>query len=194
MKSGTEITIRLPDWLLARHDEIMSKTYASHDARMALAVELSSESIKRGTGGPFGAAVFDQTDGRPIAVGVNLVTSTGQSCLHGEVVALAMTHAALGQRDLSDPRLQLATSAEPCTMCLGAIHWAGIRSILIGAHDDDVRAIGFDEGHKPSDWRAAFKQAGIEVIEGVRRAEAAAVLRAYRDKGGEIYNAEQAPT
>lgn len=190
--SATEITIRLPDWLLSRHDEIMSSTYASNDARMALAIELASENIKHTTGGPFGAAVFDQKSGQPIAVGVNLVPSTGQSCLHGEVVALAMAHAALGQRDLSDSRLQLATSAEPCTMCLGAIHWAGIRTILIGAHDDDVRAIGFDEGHKPSDWREAFRKAGIDVIEGVRRAEAAAVLQAYRAEGGEIYNAEQA--
>lgn len=189
--TATQFTIQLPDWLQARLDDWSAGTYDTHDNRMALAIELSAENIKQKTGGPFGAAVFDRNTGQLIAVGVNLVTSTGQSFTHGEVVALAMTHETLGRRDLSDPRLQLATSAEPCTMCLGAIHWAGVRSVLIGAHDDDVRAIGFDEGHKPADWRAAFAAAGIAVVEGVLRSKAAAVLKAYAQSGGEIYNAEK---
>ena len=48
--------------------------------------------------------------------------------------------------------------------------------------------MGFDEGDKPADWRGNLRRRGIEVVEDVRRAEAAEVLRAYATAGGPIYN------
>lgn len=73
-------------------------------------------------------------------------------------------------------------------MCLGASHWSGVRRVVCGAADSDAAAAGFDEGPKPDDWVAALRQRGIEVVEGLLRHEAAAVLAEYKLRGGEIYN------
>jgi tRNA(Arg) A34 adenosine deaminase TadA len=60
-------------------------------------------------------------------------------------------------------------------MCLGAIHWSGLTEVVCGARDEDVRSIGFDEGHKPPDWSALLAQWGIGVQADVLRADAVAV-------------------
>ena len=89
-------------------------------------------------------------------------------------------------------RKRLVASTDPCAMCLGAIPWSGVRHLLTGARDSDARAIGFDEGPKVADWQGALRERGIEVRCDVLRDEARAVLEAYRDNGGSIYNAGEA--
>ena len=55
---------------------------------MRLAIELSRLNIQHGTGGPFGAAIFERETGRLLAPGVNLVTSLDCSVFHAEMVAI----------------------------------------------------------------------------------------------------------
>ena len=76
-------------------------------------------------------------------------------------------------------------------MCLGAVSWSGARRLVCGARDEDVRAIGFDEGPKPPDWIRELERRGISVVRDELRDEAAAVLRRYAEEGGIIYNARQ---
>ena len=45
----------------------------------------------------------------------------------------------------------------------------------------------FDEGDKPTDWSASLECHGITVRRDVLRADAVAVLEAYRRGGGVIY-------
>jgi tRNA(Arg) A34 adenosine deaminase TadA len=150
---------------------------------------LARRNIEEATGGPFAAAVFDLRDGALISAGVNVVEPSQLSSAHAEVMALSLAQHSLSAYDLSRLPLQLVSSAEPCSMCLGAIHWAGFRSVAYAATDADVRTIGFDEGHKPSDWQAALAQRGIEVLREVLRPEGQAVLALYRAHQGQIYNA-----
>ena len=159
---------------------------------MRLAVELSWENVRRGTGGPFGAAVFERDTGKLVAPGVNLVVTAGCSAFHAEMVAIMVAQHKTGSFDLGAggmPVHEMAASTEPCAMCLGATPWSGVRSLLCGARDEDAGAIGFDEGPKPPGWTAKFEARGIAVTRDVLREEAAAVLRQYATTGGEIYNA-----
>jgi tRNA(Arg) A34 adenosine deaminase TadA len=136
--------------------------------------------------------VFEQVSGRLLAVGVNRVVASGCSTAHAEVLALALAQQAQGGFDLGapgQPACELVSSAEPCLMCLGATLWSGVRHLVYGATDADVRTIGFDEGPKPADWAGEFRRRGIEVTGPLLRPRAAALLRAYRDGGGMIYNA-----
>lgn len=174
------LEVELPRWVEDAVPE--DGTFSTAEGRMGLAVELSRLNAERGTGGPFGAAVF--RDGELVAPGVNLVPSTGVSALHGEVVALSLAHRAAGP-DLEG--LELVTSTEPCAMCIGATHWAGVASLVTGARGADAEAVGFDEGPKPADWEAELERRGVAVTRDVMRAEAAAVLRSYAEAGGEIY-------
>jgi tRNA(Arg) A34 adenosine deaminase TadA len=185
-----EFCVDLPDWTtpFVAQDP---PNYPALDARMSLAIELARRNVFHGTGGPFGAAVFEHKSGKLLAVGVNRVVASGLSLAHAEVVALALAQKHCGTFDLSDdalPPSQLVSSSEPCCMCHGAIHWSGIRSLVCGALDEDARAAGFDEGPKPADWAERLTGQGIAVELGVQRDAAAAVLRGYVESGGVIYN------
>jgi len=83
---------------------------------------------------------------------------------------------------------QLVTSVAPCAMCLGAVPWSGVRSLLCGARGEDADAIGFDEGSKPTDWIARLEARGISVKIDLMGESAAAVLQSYQQSGGAIYN------
>ena len=73
-------------------------------------------------------------------------------------------------------------------MCLGATLWSGVRRLVIGAEREDAMAVGFEEGPVFAESYAYIAERGVETVRGVRRAEAARLLRAYRDAGGLVYN------
>jgi tRNA(Arg) A34 adenosine deaminase TadA len=188
------LSIHLPAWVgeMFAGREVVC---AAAEDRMRLAIELSRRNVEQGTGGPFGAAVFERDSGRLIAAGVNLVVASGCCVSHAEIVAIMLAQQALASHDLGAaglPVCELATSTEPCAMCLGAIPWSGIRSVLCGADGADALSIGFDEGDKPPDWPGRLEARGIHVTRGVLRDEAAGVLRQYANGGGEIYNGRAA--
>lgn len=183
----SDIIIAVPAWLSAA-EAACTGTFPTPEARMALAVDLSRQNIAEGTGGPFGAAVFDLATGRLVAAGVNLVTSSDCSLAHAEMTAVARTQQRLKTWNLAAKgRFELASSCAPCAMCLGAVPWSGVCSLLCGARDADARAIGFDEGAKPADWPAQLQNRGIAVAQDILRDPAVAVLRAYAAAGGIIY-------
>jgi len=191
-KRSADISVTLPPWMLQLLDGIPeSELYASPEARMGFVVELSRKNIANKTGGPFAAAVFDADSGRLIAAGVNMVTRVGLSIAHAEIVALSQAQAVLGSFDLGGggmPNCELVSSAEPCAMCMGAIPWSGVRSLVCGARDEDARAVGFDEGAKRQTWPDDLKARGITVRRDVLREAAASVLRDYAAGGGVVYN------
>jgi len=189
MELNTNCSLQLPAWvepfLASRQGPFSSIT-----ERMQLAIDLAGENMKQGTGGPFGALVVNVTNGELVAVGVNLVTSSGFSMAHAEIVALTLAQASVGEWNLSHGGpLQLVTSCEPCAMCFGAVPWSGIKSLICGARKKDAEAAGFDEGDKPTHWVRSLQRRGIVVQCSVMRDEAAAVLASYREGGGTIYNA-----
>ena len=188
MHLSTVFTFELPDWVPAFINEC-PEVYETQQDRVRLAINLARENVNRNTGGPFGAAVFDN-NGRLIAAGVNLVPTKNCSILHAEMVALALAQQQLGRYDLSDGGkhiFELASSTEPCAMCMGAVPWSGIKRLTCGNRDADARAIGFDEGAKLESWAQALQERGIEVVRDVLRDEANAVFEIYQQSGGEIY-------
>lgn len=183
-----DVILRLPDWVEAFLAD-QPQTCPRIEQRMEMAVALAHKNIEHGTGGPFGAVVFEHDTGRWIGLGVNLVTGLNCSLFHAEAVALALAQARLGTFDLAaHGRYQLVSSCEPCAMCLGAIGWAGVCGVVCGARDEDARAVGFDEGDKPAGWPAALKRRGVEIVQDVLRDRAVEVLRLYAARGGLIYN------
>ena len=189
-----DVILHLPDWIedfLADSDLL----YPSVEERMRLAIRLAQLNIEHETGGPFGAGIFERRSGRLIAVGVNRVESLNCSVAHAEMMAIAVAQRVLGSYDLAsgtDREYELVTSTEPCAMCLGAIPWSGVRSVVCGARDEDARAIGFDEGSKPDHWIKSLEDRGIGVRQDILREQAKAVLLEYSERGGLIYNPRKA--
>jgi tRNA(Arg) A34 adenosine deaminase TadA len=179
--------IVLPEWL-ARWP--LPSAPVSDEAAMLLAVQLSRENVARRGGGPFGAVIRIDASGEIAAVGVNLAPTTGNPVLHAEVTALQL--AKLGEQlEGQLIRATLFTSCEPCIMCLGASHWAGVHRIVCAAHREDAEAVGFNEGEGCDPLRAGMAARGVRYERGLLRAEAAAVLRDYASGGGKIYGPGQ---
>ncbi len=188
-QQDTLVQFQLPPWVAdycSPHSVIPAL-----EERMAFVIAASARNVAEQSGGPFAAAIFERDSGKLVSLGVNLVTCQGLSILHAEMVAFALAQKKLRSYDLGQhghPAHELVCSTEPCAMCFGATFWSGVRRVVCAAQDADARAIGFDEGPKLPNWQAALRSRGIEVITGLQRQAAAAVLQRYRQQGGEIYN------
>ena len=187
-----DFTIRLPRWV----EELLAhspKIFRTREDRMRFVVTLARENVRRQTGGPFGAGVFDAS-GCLVAPGVNVVVTHNCSILHAEMVAIALAQKKLGRYDISDEGksdYELVASTEPCAMCFGAIPWSGVTRLVCGARDEDARCIGFNEGPKLPNWQQALEERGVQVSRDVLRQEAVDVLNLYVKVGGVIYNAHR---
>lgn len=185
--AATAQVATLPAWIAEKVDFEHIRT--DDDARIALAVELARRNVEHASGGPFGAAVFDDA-GRLVALGVNRVEPLQSSLAHAEIIALVAAQQKLGHARLDDDgrRYTLATSSQPCCQCYGAIVWAGIGELLIAARTEDTESLaGFDEGPLPADWIGELERRGIRVRRDLRRDEARDVLRTYAARGGRRY-------
>ena len=177
----------LPAWIAESVD--FSRTYPDADARIAVAIGLARSNVEYASGGPFGAAIFDD-GGRIVAVGVNRVEPLRSSLAHAEIVALAGAQQRLARARLNEDgrRYTLASSSQPCCQCYGAIVWAGIDELLVAARAEDTESLaGFDEGPLPRDWIGELERRGIRVLRDLRRDAARAVLVEYGARGGARY-------
>jgi tRNA(Arg) A34 adenosine deaminase TadA len=183
------VHIEYPGWVNELVD--WDYVYKSDDEKMRLAIAVSRENVLRGTGGPFGAAIFQAGPGPVVAVGMNSVVRLNNCTLHGEMVAFMMAQQRIGSFTLNAPALpahELFTSCEPCAMCLGATLWSGVRRVVCGAGRDDASRLKFEEGPVFPESYKYLEDRGITVERNVLRDEARAVLELYRANSGKIYN------
>lgn len=186
-----DVSVTLPAWVVEQVE--YGRAYDSPESRMRLAIALSNENVERTTGGPFGAAVFERESGRLIAVGVNGVERLNNSTAHAEMVAFQLAEkrvASYTLRGADQPTHELYSSCAPCAMCLGAALWSGVTRLTFAAIREDAERIGFDEGPVLPESYAYLEARGVEIVRGLLRPEARAVLDRYRAKGGVVYNAD----
>ena len=188
-----QVHLTLPAWV---HEFVdIARAYPADADKVALAVELSRRNVEAGSGGPFGAVVFNADDERIVSVGVNRVLPQSCSVAHAETMAYMLAQQRLQRarlnRDLDDNvvgRFVLATSSQPCCQCYGATVWAGVDRLLIGARSEDVMALTpFDEGPLPADWVGELARRSIEVVRDLQREAACEVLRAYGESDAGRY-------
>ena len=185
-----QIRIESPQWLQSFRAALPVRL-SSPEQRMRVAIDLSAQNLLEHTGGPFGALVVERDTGLVIALGVNRVEPAQCSSAHAEIVALSLAQQTMATWNLSEAgrgALELVSSCEPCAMCLGAIPWSGVSSLLCGANKADAEAAGFDEGDRPDAWTEKLQARGIAVTTELLRAEAADVLDQYARSGQTIYS------
>lgn len=117
-----------------------SKLEANPDF-MRQAIQLATENVLHGRGGPFGAVIVQA--GKVIATGANQVTASNDPTAHAEVVAIRNACQALGTFQLTG--CDIYTSCEPCPMCLAAIYWSRCQAIYFGNAAADAARAGFDD-------------------------------------------------
>src|SRR6202795_44159 len=148
---------------------------------MARAIDLATENVRSGQGGPFGAVVVK--DGAIIAEGANQVTLTNDPTAHAEVLAIREACRKLGLFELKD--CELYTSCEPCPMCLGAIYWTRLSRVYFGNADADASKIGFDDSLIYREIAQPHAQRRIPTTQ-MMREEALAGFRAWAGRPNKI--------
>lgn len=183
------IVLNMPNWVTGLQEARSDELFSTDQIRVGLAIELASLNVEHGSGGPFGAVVFDD-QGHIVALGVNRVVPERCSLAHAEIMAYMGAQKAVGRARLNEDgrHYTLATSAQPCCQCYGATIWAGIDTLLIGARAEDVTELTeFDEGPLPADWVGELEKRGIAVRRDILRDEARQVLADYSAASGARY-------
>ena len=128
-------------------------------AFMQLAIDLATENVTHGRGGPFGAVVVK--DGQVLATGANQVTATNDPTAHAPVVAIRNACHALGAFQLTG--CDVYTSCEPCPMCLAALYWSRCRAIFYGNCARDAAEAGFDDSFLYEEVAKALDERSIPI-------------------------------
>lgn len=108
---------------------------------MRIAIDLATQNVVSGRGGPFGAVVVK--NGEVISAESNSVTRTNDPTAHAEVNAIRAACTALQSFQLDG--CDVYTSCEPCPMCLAALYWSRCRAIFYGNTKADAASVGFDD-------------------------------------------------
>jgi guanine deaminase len=110
------------------------------DALMRIAIDQARLGIAAGQT-PFGCAIA--RGGVLLAASHNTVLRDSDITAHAEIKALREAC-----RKVSDVHLEgaiVASTCEPCPMCMAALHWAQVTTVHFGACIADAASVGFNE-------------------------------------------------
>lgn len=138
---------------------------------MRLAVAKAQEGIAAGQS-PFGCAIA--LGGRLLACTHNTVLASLDVTAHAEVNALRAACLAAGNVLL--PGALVASTCEPCPMCMAALHWARVSTVYYGATIADAAAAGFNEMHLAARELVQRSRSPVELVPGIRDEECRALF------------------
>jgi tRNA(Arg) A34 adenosine deaminase TadA len=136
------------------------------------AMRLAIDAARQNLASPFGAAlvVGDQI----VATGVNRCRADGP-IWHGEIDCL---HNAASSHFTDWSNATLATTAEPCPMCMSAILWAGVGRVVYGTSVPTLVDRGWNQfALRASDVLAAAPFTTCDLIPAALETECDALFR-----------------
>lgn len=129
------------------------------DELMQAAIDACRRGLGKGQS-PFGCAIFHQD--RLVAESHNTVELTTDITAHAEVNALREACSNVGEFLLEGA--VVATTCEPCPMCMAALHWARVKTVYYGATIGDAAEAGFNELHLPASELLRQGGSSVELI------------------------------
>ncbi len=105
---------------------------------------------------PFGCVIVDRKTGEVVAKGLN--NAEESPILHGETAAIIALFE--GNPGVDTAHLVLYTTAEPCSMCSGAILWSGIPHVVYGTSIETLKRLNLPHIDLPCEevaGRASFE-------------------------------------
>jgi tRNA(Arg) A34 adenosine deaminase TadA len=141
---------------------------------MRLAIEKCRQGIAVGQS-PFGCAIASQD--QILAVEHNVVWRTTDITAHAEIAAIRTACKTLGQIHLHE--CVVATTCEPCPMCMAALHWARVGVVYYGATIADAAAAGFNELQLSAGDVVRWGASGVELKGGLMAAECRELFREW---------------
>lgn len=127
---------------------------------MRIALEEAQAAAERGEV-PIGAAIVDPFTGDVIARAGNRTLEYSDPTAHAEMLAIRAACALAGSQRI--PGLDLYVTLEPCAMCTGAISFARIRRLVIGA--PDPKGGGVLHGGRFFEQPTCHHRPGVELLD-----------------------------
>ncbi len=149
---------------------------------MQLAIQKCREGIARGNS-PFGCAIA--RDGELLAVSHNVVWDTTDITAHAEVTAVREACRAAQQILLEG--CIVATTCEPCPMCMSALHWARVESVYYGATIADAADAGFNELSISAQDIVRLGRSPVQLFPDTLRDECRQLFVEWQGAGGAAY-------
>lgn len=162
---------------------VISKENQHHKV-MQLAIKKARETMNQDLGGPFGAAIIDES-GAVVSVASNGVLGDKDPTAHAEMKAIRMAAAKKDSYDLGG--CILYTTAQPCPMCLGAIIWANIKEVYYGCRKEDADKIGFRDDFIYQFIDGGMKDESVLKIEETQREACLEIFKEYQKMGKKLY-------
>lgn len=144
------------------------------ESLMQLAIEKARVGIDAGQS-PFGCAIARGDE--IIALAHNTVLATTDITAHAEVNALRRGCKATGKVHLEG--CVVATTCEPCPMCMAALHWARVETVYFGASIEDADAAGFNELQVPAAEVLKIGGSQVALASGLLSAECRDLFRLW---------------
>ena len=129
---------------------------------MQLAIEKCRQGLAAGQS-PFGCAIA--RDGELLSCSHNTVVATTDITAHAEVNAIREACRHIGNIFLEGAIV--ATTCEPCPMCMAALHWARVDTVYYGATIADADVAGFNELQLPAKELLRLGGSKLKLIPGL---------------------------
>ncbi len=142
---------------------------------MRLAIAKAREGIAGGQS-PFGCAIA--IGDRIVAVTHNVVWATTDITAHAEIAALREACRTTGQLHLTGAIV--ATTCEPCPMCMAGLHWARVDTVHYGANIADATSVGFNEFLIPAEDLVHLGHSPVRLVRGPLIEECRALFDEFR--------------
>lgn len=108
---------------------------------MDLAIKNAEISSYLGFGGPFGAAIVKSDTRELVCVTTNEVLTRHDPTAHAEITCIRRACEKLQTHDLTG--YTIYATGYPCPMCMSAIIWANLDSVIYAGDVKDAENIGF---------------------------------------------------
>jgi len=148
---------------------------SDHDRFMAIAIEEAKAGAAQGEQ-PFGAVVVG--NGEVVVQTHSIKVATSDTTAHSETRAISLATQKLRRRSI--PECTFYATCEPCPMCLGAILNSGIKTLVLGARNTDIRepgALAFNYNEYTAESFAKFVGWDLTVVTGVLHDECVSLYK-----------------
>ncbi len=151
---------------------------------MEKAIKQAEKTMKKDIGGPFGALVVD-SNGKVLSIASNTVLGDHDPTAHAEINAIRQATQKIGSHDLTG--CTLYTTAHPCPMCLGAIIWSNIKTVIYGCKPEDARKIGFRDDDMYAFIESGHNDESVLKIEERHRDSCLELFQEYSKLDKQVY-------
>lgn len=149
---------------------------------MRTAIDAARRGILAGQS-PFGCAIA--IDDRIVAACHNTVLLTTDITAHAEVNAIR--EACRRRENIFLDGAVVATTCEPCPMCMSALHWARVETVYYGADIADAEQAGFNELAIPAKQLVTQGGGTTELIDGMFQDDCRQLFETWKQNAGPAY-------